>query len=211
MPNKAVLDVAVAAAIIAFLVGAGVLAGYLIWGREVVAVKETHATPIQMQDGSLVLSREPDGKATVPEPERPAGHKVVRTSEVTVQVEPEMRPKVEPKRVDCVSVAPGETVCGECFSKEDFYCPPVTVRADLLEAPDGTYRVQVSTDKGEILDGVDIPVAPIYKPVSRKWAVGYEQDSDGRRGAFLQREIGRIVLGGTVTEDAISGRIGWRF
>ena len=77
-------DAIMAGAIALFLIGIGLAVGYLIWGRQVDVVHEAYAPQQTMDDGSVVLSREPDGKATVPEPVHPKGHKVTRTVEVTV-------------------------------------------------------------------------------------------------------------------------------
>lgn len=202
------LDNAVAAFVALMLVAIGVCIGYWIWGSEVTTVREDYAPAIDMPDGSKVLSREPDGKVETPAPKRPSGHKVIRTVEVTVQGG---KPKpVEPRRIADTFQPQG------CVQLDDLTCPAVTVRVDLLRAPDGTLRAQASSADGMVLDGVDIPREPTLLQVRRPWAVGYEQDTAGRRGAFAQRDVGRLVLGVSVTGSeadgaAIAGRVGVRF
>ncbi len=200
MPNKAVLDIAVAGLIIGFLVATGIIIGFLIWGQQVETVTEWHATPIQMADGSVVVSREPGAKPTVPDPEKPKGTTVVRTIEATVNGGGPVLKPIEARE-------PKE----ECYSAQDFTCPPVTVRIDLLRDDYGTYRAQVSSNTGEVLDGVDIPREPVQVLVQRKWVAGYERRDDGRSGIFVARDVGRIQLGASATQDSLSGRIGWRF
>lgn len=189
------LNNAVATACFLAIVGIGVCIGYFIWGRQVDVVTETHATPIAMDDGSLVVAREPDGKASVPEPVHPKGTTVVRTVEATVSGG---EPVQKPDTPDCPTAA-------------DFTCPPVTVRIDILRDDHGTYRAQVSSNTGEILDGVDIPREPITVAKRLPWSAGYERDIDGRQGAFLSRDVGRLVIGASVNQDIVTGRIGWRF
>ena len=196
-----------AGAIALFLVGLGVAIGYLIWGRQVDYVVEDYKPQQNMADGSVVLSREPDGKVSVPEPVHPKGHKVIRTIEATVA-------GGEPVRVNPPSdsqIASGEPIT-ECLSAQDFTCPPSVVRVDLLRAKDGTYRAQVSSSTGEVLDGVDIPREPATVTKRLPWAIGVQRDLNGVNGLYITRDIGRLEVGGSVTQDAtVQGRVGWRF
>lgn len=192
------LNNAVATVCFLAIVGIGVCIGYFIWGRQVDVVVEGHATPISMDDGSLVVAREPDGKTTIPDPERPKGTTVVRTVEATVS-------GGKP-----VLVQP-DLIVDRCPTAADFSCPPVSVRVDLLRDTHGTYRAQVTSNTGEVLDGVDIPREPIIVPKRLNWSAGYERDMDGKQGAFLARDVGRLVIGASVNKDAVTGRIGWRF
>jgi len=195
-------DMYMALGILLFYTALIVCACYLIWGRQVDIVPETYLPQMNQDDGSVVLSREPDAKPTVREPVRPKGHKVVRTIEATVGgVEPVRKP---------ATVSDGEPNT-ECLSAQDFTCPPVTVRIDLLRAPDGTYRAQASTDKGLVLDGVDIPKEGAIVPKRLPWAIGYQRDLDGVQAVYLTRDIGRIEVGASITQDTAQGRIGWRF
>ena len=190
---------AMACAIVIVLVGLGVALGYLIWGRQSDTIVEGYAHQVNMDDGSVVLSREPDGKPDVPEPAHPAGTKVTRTIEATVSGgKPVQKPDTEPNTA--------------CLSAQDFTCPPVTVRIDLLRDKHGTYRAQVSSNAGEVLDGVDIPREPVTIAKRLPWAIGYQRDLDGVHGVYLTRDIGRIEVGASITQGATAqARIGWRF
>ena len=198
MPNKAMWDAAIAIVFLVTFVMVGVCIGYLLWGRQDEAVTEGHATPIQMDDGSLVASREPDAKPSVPEPKHPEGMTPVTTVEGTVAGgKPVQKP-----------VQPGDTICK---TSDDFTCPTVTVRIDLLRDPQGTYRAQITSSTGEVLDGVDIPREPIMRPIRRNWTVGLERDSDGRSGAFVAREFGRLSVGVSANQDTATARVGVKF
>ena len=206
MPNKAIIDLAVAGLIIAILVAIGICIGYLVWGNQAETVTEDYAPQHEMADGSVVASREPDGKSSVPEPVHPEGHKVVRTVEATViGGKPVQKPDI-PGIVDTV-----QKNSGSCPTADDFTCPPVAVRIDLLRDTAGGLRAQVSSNTGDVLDAVDIPREPIIRLKSRPWAAGYEQDSDGRRGAFIARDFGRITIGASLSTDTATARIGWRW
>jgi hypothetical protein len=218
MPNK---DVLVALAIVGFLFGLGLMAGYWIWGREVVHVVEDFAPAIEMDDGSKVLSREPDGKPSTPAPRVPKDHKPVRTIEVTVNGSKpvlNVTRKVTSERGSNPSdvhghsaIAAHSEVNSNCYAANDFTCPSSTVRIDLLRAPDGTYRAQASSADGIVLDGVDIPLEDALVSRQRPWAVGYERTIDGSSGAFIERDVGRLRVGATVIDGTAAARIGWRF
>jgi hypothetical protein len=190
MPSDRIMSMVVVLAILGFCFAAGIAAGYLLWGRQVVHVDEPVAVEQHMDDGSVVLHREQGGKIVTPAPERPAGHKPVRTIEVEV-----MPPPVE--------VAPGE--CQRTVT-----CPPVTVRLDLLRAEDGTYRAQASSHDGTILSGIDVPLEPALVVIPRPWAAGMTYDGE-RGGAFLHRDIGRLRVGFDSDGETKRFAIGWRF
>ena len=185
-----------AAGIAAFLIGLGVCIGYLIWGQQDGVTVEPYAPPISMADGSLVLSREPDGKPTLPEPTHPKGTKVGRTIEATVSGGAPVRktPEIEHDGGNVLS----DSAVKECLTTTDFVCPPVTVRIDELTYPDKSRRFQIVTDKGEVLDGVDIPREPM-STVNRRNSLTVASDG-GRNGAGLYtRKVWRgLSLGGGV-------------
>lgn len=133
------------------LIGIGVCIGYLVWGRQVIAIDEKPAAPIWHDDGSLTAIRAPDAKPTLPAPSAPPGGVLVRTVEVTVMPKPvaDINPMIK-----------GDTEHLTGTNK----CAPVTVRLDMHEYRDGEnlgLRVSVVSD-GEILDAVDIPRDTIY-------------------------------------------------
>lgn len=178
--------------VVAVAMVVGALIDRAVFRDQVRAVPETLAYEAVLDDGSRILHRDPQAKPDSPAPERPAGHTPVRVVEVEV-----LPPPVE------ITCSDGKVV--------EKACPPVTVRLDLLRAPDGTLRAQASSPGGEVLGGLDVPLEPALVPVQRRWAVGYERDLDGNQGVFLERDLGRLRVGGSVVGDAVSARVGWRF
>lgn len=190
MPSDRAMSMIVVCGILLFCGAAGVALGYLIWGREVAVVHEGVAHEQTMDDGSVVLHRDPAGDIATPAPERPAGHTAVRTVEIEV-----LPPPVE-------------VPAGQC--PRTVICPPVTVRLDLLRAADGTYRAQASSADGTILSGIDVPLEPALVPAVRPWAAGLTHDGD-RAGAFVHRDIGRVRVGLDSDGDTTRASLGWRW
>lgn len=177
-------EVIIATLILLVGIAIGIGIGYLIWGRQVVTVEETFQPPIVHDDGSVTAARVPGEKPRVAAPTKPKG-KTTRVVEVEVKPDP----------VDL----PERRVGGVLCPAERVECPPVRVRLDTTELGDGSHRVSVQADGGEIIDAVDIPVGPTFVVKDRKWALGYERTPEGRNGVAIERDIGALRVGGTMT------------
>jgi len=192
-------DLIVYALILLAGIAIGVGIGYLIWGRQVTTIDETYAPPVAHDDGSVTAARVPGEKPRVAEPTKPDG-RTTRIAEVEVKPDPVYVPE---RRVGLV-LCPAEKV----------ECPPVRVRLDTTVLEDGSSRVSVQAEGGEIVDAVDIPVGPTIVIGKHPWALGYERTPEGENGIALERDVGRLRLGGTLTienEPAIGFRALYRF
>ncbi len=145
------------------LVGLGL--GYRLY-HSVPAPVEAPAPAIRQKDGSTVLERKPDPKAT-PSALVPKGGKVERIVRVTVTPIPELP-------------APREAGSVPAPEAPEKVCPSVTVELDLVRMPDGSRRVVAKAENGTLLEGVDIPVEPVPKPRELRWAVGAVRGFDTR-------------------------------
>lgn len=193
-------DHAIALAALIFVIVASGLTGAAIdraWIRDPcpVASIETPAHAVRQGDGSLVVARDPAGKPALPAPRRPAGTRSARVVEVTV-------PGGQPVPLER---ATGAAAC------QSYSCPDVTVRLDLVTEQTGHRRVIATASTGPVVGGIDIPTEPALVTPVRRWAAGYERDEDGRQGAFVERDVGRIRLGASLVGDAVSARVGWRW
>lgn len=169
---------------------AGAVVYHMILGHEVRQIDEGVAHEQTMDDGSVLLHRDPGGRLDVPEPERPVGHQPVRSVEVEVLPPP-------------VTVQAG--ACPRTVT-----CPPVSVRLDLLQAEDGTYRAQASSKDGTVLSGIDVPRAPVLALEQRPWAAGVSYDGD-RTAVFLHRDVGRLRVGVDSDGESTRASVGWRW
>lgn len=177
----------------------GLAAGFLIWGRQTVTIDEAFAPPIVHDDGSVTAPRVPGEKPRVAPPETPKG-RTTRIAEV----------EVKPDHV----LLPERTVGDVTCPPERVECPTIRVRLDTTELADGSHRVSVQADGGEILDAVDIPVGPTIVIGRKPWALGYERMPGGSNGIAVERDIGNLRLGGTMTvqdQPHIGLRVLWKF
>lgn len=179
--------------------GAGVLVGEAIWHVAEPAKVEAAAPAETQADGSVVLERDPT-KAKAPPKAIPKGGKVERAVSVTV------KPRA-------VFTEPGAV-------NTEKPCPPVTVDLALVKMPDQTRRVVASSPDGDVVAGIDIPVAPL--PAERKWAAGLSYDPIYQTpGIWVERDVGPVRVGVDVnqTRTRIAGptgvearlRVGWAF
>ena len=169
-------------AIVATLIGAGILIGYLTWGVPRDPEPEKPAAPIWHDDGSLTAIRSPLAAPRLKTPSKPPHGKPVRTVEVTVKPDP-------PK--------PGATECA-----------PVTLRLDLDRYTDGD-RVNLRAENGEILDAADIPRNTVTLPVVTRHVLGLERVGDATTLRY-GRTLGRVDIGPSLTlEDGRAAVGGW--
>lgn len=152
------------AMIVLVLVGCGAAAGWW-WAQPDGQPPET-PTPAQRQDdNSLILERRPDPQAR-PRQQIPHGARLERVAQVTVQP-------------DTTPPTPGAT------------CPPVTVDLSLVQDQAGAHRVLASSPDGQVVGGIDIPVAPAQVPdPSRRWAAGLSWSPITRTsGIWVERDV----------------------
>jgi len=193
------LEVVIAIAALTAGIAIGLGFGYLLWGRQVVTVAEGVAMPINHDDGSVTAIRLPEAKPRLPAPTTPKG-KTTRIIEVEVKPEP-------------VNL-PARTVDGVSRPPERVECQTVSVRLDTTRIADGTHRVSVVAQGGEILDAVDIPVEKTTVVIERKWALGYERTPEGANGIALERDIGALRVGATMAvqdHPSFGFRLLWKF
>lgn len=132
------------------------------------------AAPAQRQDdGSLVAERTPDPKPAPPPHALPAGAREVRREQVTV------------------APAPAAAASG---------CPPVRVDLSLVRMPDNGQRVVASSPDGQVVSALDIPIEPALVPApARPWAAGLSYDTRHAVGIWVDRDVGRLVVGGALS------------
>ena len=150
------------------LVGCGVAAGW--WWAHPDGPRQEPPAPAQRQaDGSLILERRPDLQAR-PRQKIPPGKKLERVAQVTVQP-------------DAPAPAAGKP------------CPPVTIDLSLVRDPDGAHRVMASSPDGQVVGGLDIPVAPtLIPPPEKRWAAGLSWSPLTRTsGLWVERDV-RVPL-----------------
>lgn len=183
------------------LIGAavGLWVGYELY-HQGPAPSESAQPSVRQRDRSLVLHRQPDPTAA-PVHALPPGGKVERLVKVTVQ------PKPPSAAVPATAQAP----------VTEAECPPVAVDLSLVRMPDETLRVVASADGGDVVGGIDVPVAapaPPAKPLV--WAAGLSLTSDREGGVWVDRDLGPWRIGLDLDRSRHEGmkaqlRLGFRF
>lgn len=214
------LNHAVALAFMLALIAVGVCIGYLVWGRQVIAVEERAAAPVWHDDGTLTAGRYPGAEADLPETSAPPGGKLIRTVEVTVRAKPAIinaKIKGDKSSVTVHNGAYKDSTPSLNQPISAAECPPVTVRLDMREYRDGPdlgLRVSVVSD-GEVLDAVDIPRDTIYMPRNTRNVIGADRIGDTTTVRY-QRSVGRLDIGPAVTllddnRAALGLSLAWRW
>lgn len=79
---------------------------------------------------------------------------------------------------------------------------PVTVDWSLLKLTDNTRRMVASSEDGEVIGGVDVPVAVIAEP--NLWAAGLSFDPVRQTsGIWVERDYSRIRVGVDINQTRI--------
>lgn len=179
----------------------GLFIGHSLYYKPV--AKETPAFAVKQPDKSLILARDPDAKAK-PAQEIPKGATVERIVKVIVKAKPEAAPTIPRTSSQWSTLDKTNSVDSTKRPDPDHIpdarkmvdCPPVNLDLSLVRMPDETRRVIVSSQNGDVLDGIDIPVEAA-KPVSggKKWAVGATYFSSKWYSAHVRRTIGPITAG----------------
>ena len=154
----------------------GFTGGYRLYRPRAVHITEGKAPEERLKDGSVLLARDPDAKLPGPPKVLPPGAKVTRTARL------EFLPTVG------TSGSP----------------LPADIDINLLEMPDGSGRILVSSSTGTITGGIDIPRKPTRPEL--KWAAG-GMYSPGQRsyGVFADRDLGPWRVGLEVVQTQVQG------
>lgn len=165
------------------------LLAFAFWPAAQVHEDITAAPQVVQADNSVIAARAPD--ATPPPAPHliPHGFHEVRRDTVTV------------------APAPGAAASG---------CPPV--RVDLSLVRNGSdQRVIASSPDGQVVSAIDVPIeAAIVPPAPKPWAAGLAYGTDRAIGVWIDRDVGRLVLGAQLarTQDGrmqAQLRVGARF
>ena len=163
--------------------------GWALWPAKPAPEVVAPAPEQRQADGSLELRRAPDAHPAPPPHAIPRGFHEERREQFTV------------------APAPAAAASG---------CPPVRVALSVV-SDDRQHRVIASSPDGQVVDAVDIPIQPVLMPPpARPWAVGMSYDTRHAVGVWVDRDVGRLVVGGALarlpdgkTEAQV--RVGVRF
>lgn len=156
-------------------------------------VPPTHRDAVTHKDGTVEVERAPAAKPSLPSPKRPKGTKPVGTVEVTVS-----GGKPVPRETHTVTPAT------RCLTAEDFACPDVSVRMDLVTEPDGQMVVLLKPQRGhEIIEALHIPSTVVS--MARNKRVTVVAGDDAIIGTYT-KDYGRWSAGVAVWD--VSGQRG---
>jgi hypothetical protein len=175
------------AALVAIAAG-GVLA-WAYWPAKPVPEIMTPAPQVQQADKSVLAERAPDAHPAPAPHIIPKGYTEVRRDTVTV------------------APAPAAAASG---------CPPV--RVDLSLVRNGAdQRVVASSPDGQVVSAIDVPIeAAMVPPAPKPWAAGMSFDTRHAVGIWVDRDVGRLVVGGALSrlpdgKTEAQVRVGVRF
>lgn len=164
------LKVALSLLAIMLITAGGVWLGYKLTPRPVPEVIAA-APEVKQADGSIELARKPDAHPAPPPHIIPRGFHEERREQFTV------------------APAPGAAASG---------CPAVRVSLSVV-SDDHQHRVIASSPDGRIVDAVDIAIKPaLMPPAPLPWAAGLSYDTRHAVGVWLDRDVGRLVVGAAV-------------
>lgn len=90
-------------------------------------------------------------------------------------------------------------------------CECGEIQLDYREAIiDGQPAMEVTSKDAEVIGGYHAPVN-FQMRQERPWAIGLSYDTEGRKGAFVERDIGPFMVGVGASSGSVQARIGWRF
>lgn len=210
----------------------GLAIGSVLWRRPVPVSVDTPAVAQRQADSSLILKRDPFGKAK-PAQQIPKGATIERVVSVVVQPSARIGTSVfgtaAPNGLPDSSLSGqgdmgdwkplGDSVPQLTSGRDSSQCPPVRVDLTLVRLKDQSRRVIASSPDGQVVGGVDVPVESIERGPVLKWSIGPVYTSDRQVGGFVDRDVGRLHVGvAGVPVLTPSGRqllgearVGWRF
>ena len=78
----------------------------------------------------------------------------------------------------------------------------VEVDLSLVRMPDNGRRVVASSPDGTVVSALDIPIEPgLVPPPPKPWAAGLSYGTDHSVGLWVDRDVGKLVLGAQVTRQ----------
>lgn len=144
---------------------------------------ETYAPTAVQKDKSIIVEKKPSPTAR-PKAEVPKGAKVERI------VRLEVKPLELPPQASLDSAGALETSC-----------PSLDMELSLVRLPDESRRVILKSDRGEVLNAVDIPVESARPFKGLKWAAGVScNPMDRGLGGWLDRDLGPFRLGAEINQ-----------
>lgn len=157
----------------------GLLIGWKFFSPEPTK-PETYAQAERHADGSLTPERKPM-------PDYKPRHKPSKGAVV--------------ERVVKFTVAPKEIELSASADSSTAPCPALDVELTLERKEDGSRRVNLYSENGVIVDGLDIPVETAKPYKELKWAAGLTANPIERTyGAFLDRDLGPFRLGAELNQ-----------
>ena len=161
---------------------AGLPLGWYIF-RPGLPKPEVYAPAAVQKDKSIIVEKKPSPAAR-PKAEVPKGAKVERI------VRFEVKPLELPPQASLDSAGALETSC-----------PSLDMELSLVRLPDESRRVILKSDRGEILNAVDIPVESARPFKGLKWAAGVSYNPMDRGfGGWLDRDLGPFRLGAEINQ-----------
>jgi hypothetical protein len=159
-------------ALAALLFAVAAVLVWALWPAKPVPELMTPAPQVQQADGSVIAARAPDPHPAPPPHVIPKGFTEVRRDVVTVAPTP-------------AAAASG--------------CPPVSVNLSVVRNG-ADQRVVASSPDGQVIAATDIPIeAAQLPPPPKPWAAGLSYDTRHAVGIWLDRDVGRLVVGGALS------------
>lgn len=136
---------------------------------------------------------------SLPEPVQETWQPSIRQADRSLILERKPNPRAKPKQ-SVPSGARAERVGSVTVQPET--AGPVTVDWSLLKLTDNTRRIVASSPDGEVIGGVDVPVAVIAEP--NLWAAGLSFDPVRQTsGIWVERDYSRIRVGVDINQTRI--------
>ena len=179
----------------------GLIAGKLIYQpKAIVPVVQSYSPAQRQPDGSLVLEKKPMS-ALKPVSQVPQGYSLIRQSQVTV-------------KPNASSTTGSSTTSAWPW--------PLTLDLSLVTGNAGTpnagqTNLIASSPDGTVIGGFDMPLVETKAFAVPRWGAGLVASSQGRIGAYVQKDLSTRILGlpvsvgGSVTtcrSSALGGTIG---
>ncbi|WP_033407708.1 hypothetical protein [Uliginosibacterium gangwonense] len=187
-PYGRVLRISVCVALVV-----GVAVGSYLFGVHTSAPKPeviTAAPQERQSDQSVIAERKPESTPTKPPHKIPMG--VTEERRVSIKLKP-----------------PAFTSPAGC------QCDPAPLDVNLsLVQEEGGRRVIASSPEGRIISALDVPIEAALIPESHPWAAGISVGYAKTPGVWIERDLGRLRIGGEALRESGGGvqgrvRLGW--
>lgn len=162
-------------------------------------VPQVYAPEVRTAPNDVALETKPGAKPTLPAPTKPRGGTVISTTEVTVSGKAPVRktPKIVHDHGDVYTPA-------TCPTADDFTCPPVSLRMDLIEL-DGQQYMAVRSDDGTEVAGQFLPRSAVAGTRKHRATVILTEDYTT---LTVTKDAGRLSYGLAVSQsDALQAGV----